>query len=176
MSEPTPPGERPLDQGQEPVSGAEQPPQAEPQPPPASAAAEGTGPSPAEPHLLRRSRSDKVIAGVCGGLGRYLGIDPVLLRIAFLVLAFVGGAGVVLYLIGWIAIPEEVEGETGATTGRADSSRAGSRVFIGLLFVALGIFFLFDELLPDVDFLDWRYVGPAILIAIGLGVIARART
>jgi phage shock protein C len=171
VSEPTPPEESSAGAQQElpPPAGPQA--QAGSQPPPA-----GAEPSTAAPHLLRRSRSDKVIAGVCGGLGRYLGVDPVLLRIAFLVLAFVGGAGVVLYLIGWIAIPEEDEGAAVAPADAADSSRAGSRVFIGLLFVALGIFFLFDELLPDVDFLDWRYVGPAILIAIGLGVIARART
>jgi phage shock protein C len=44
--------------------------------------------------LLRRSRDDRVIAGVCGGLGRYLQVDPVLLRIALVILTVSGGLGV----------------------------------------------------------------------------------
>ena len=66
--------------------------------------------APEEPRRLRRSR-DKVIAGVCGGLARYLGVDAVILRIAFVVLAFAGGGGIPLYIIGWILIPEEKTGE-----------------------------------------------------------------
>ncbi len=54
----------------------------------------------AGPKVLRRSRDDRVIAGVCGGLGRYLGIDPVVVRLAALVLVVAGGTGVLLYLIG----------------------------------------------------------------------------
>jgi phage shock protein C len=49
--------------------------------------------------LLRRSREDRVIAGVCGGLGRYLEVDPVLLRIALVILTVSGGLGVLLYLV-----------------------------------------------------------------------------
>ena len=60
--------------------------------------------------LLRRS-TDRVIGGVCSGLGRYLGVDPVLLRIAFVLLALAGGGGIVLYIVAWILIPEEKPGE-----------------------------------------------------------------
>jgi phage shock protein PspC (stress-responsive transcriptional regulator) len=56
---------------------------------------------------LRRSTSDRKIAGVCGGLGEFTDIDPVLFRAVFIVLAFVGGLGVVLYLALWIAMPQE---------------------------------------------------------------------
>lgn len=56
---------------------------------------------------LRRKRDDKVVAGVCSGLGEYLGIDPVWLRIAFVALTFGGGSGVLLYFIAMLAIPEE---------------------------------------------------------------------
>jgi phage shock protein C len=54
---------------------------------------------------VRRSRQDRVIGGVCGGLGRYLQIDPVLLRIAAVALALSGGLGVLAYIIAWIVIP-----------------------------------------------------------------------
>ena len=60
--------------------------------------------------VLRRSSDDKMIAGVAGGIARYLGIDPVIVRVIFLVLLFTG-AGFLIYLIGWIAIPMERPGD-----------------------------------------------------------------
>jgi len=56
---------------------------------------------------LYRSRTDKIIGGVCGGLGQYLQLDPVLIRIVFVVLAFFHGLGIILYLILLIIIPEQ---------------------------------------------------------------------
>jgi phage shock protein PspC (stress-responsive transcriptional regulator) len=56
---------------------------------------------------LRRSASDRKIAGVCGGLGEFTDIDPVLFRAVFIVLAFVGGLGIILYLALWLAMPPE---------------------------------------------------------------------
>ncbi|MYI14413.1 MAG: PspC domain-containing protein, partial [Acidimicrobiaceae bacterium] len=56
---------------------------------------------------LCRSSTDKVVAGVAGGIGAYFGIDSVIVRIAFIVLTFLGGAGPFLYLIGWLALPKE---------------------------------------------------------------------
>jgi len=57
---------------------------------------------------LRRSRTDKVFAGVCGGLARYLGIDPVLARVLYVLATFLtGGALVLAYAILWIVMPEE---------------------------------------------------------------------
>lgn len=65
------------------------------------------GPPPAARPPLRRSRTDRKVAGVAGGLGAYLGIDPVILRILFVVLAIFGGSGLLLYLVAWLLIPEE---------------------------------------------------------------------
>lgn len=64
-------------------------------------------PPPNRPHVLRRSRTDRVGAGVAGGLGEYFGLDPVLFRVLFAVAAFFGGAGVLAYVLAWAAIPEE---------------------------------------------------------------------
>src|SRR3954451_23332373 len=55
---------------------------------------------------LRRSRTDRVGAGVAGGLGEYFGLDPVLFRVLFATAAFFGGAGILAYLLAWAAIPE----------------------------------------------------------------------
>ena len=59
---------------------------------------------------LTRSRNDRVIGGVCGGLGRYFNVDPILFRIGAVALAFVGGAGVLLYLAALLLVPNEDAG------------------------------------------------------------------
>lgn len=114
-----------------------------------------------------------MIAGVCGGLGRYLGVDPVVIRIAAIALVFAGGAGLLLYLIGWVVMPLDEEDAQPLAREGAQPPRHTSRVVVGVLFVVLGAFFLFDALLPDV--FDWRFVGPAILIVVGVGLLASRR-
>jgi phage shock protein PspC (stress-responsive transcriptional regulator) len=59
-----------------------------------------------EPKRLYRSRTDRQIAGVCGGLGEYFNIDPTLIRIVFLIMGLFGGNGIILYIVLAIVIPE----------------------------------------------------------------------
>jgi len=54
---------------------------------------------------LRLSATDRKIGGVCGGLGEFFDLDPLLFRVAFVVLAFVGGLGILLYLVLWLVVP-----------------------------------------------------------------------
>jgi phage shock protein C len=56
---------------------------------------------------LYRSRNDRMIAGVCGGLGQFLGMDPTIIRLIFVVAVLVGFAGVLAYLILAVVIPLE---------------------------------------------------------------------
>ena len=87
---------------------------------------------------LQRSTTDRVIAGVAGGLGAYFEIDPVLVRIGFIVLTFLGGAGPFLYLIGWLAIPrEENRSVVGAALAGDSPHRFRSIMAVGL--IALGL-------------------------------------
>lgn len=58
---------------------------------------------------LTRSSSDKKIAGVCGGLALYFDIDPILVRVAFLIAFFMGSLGFWAYIIMWIAVPEDYD-------------------------------------------------------------------
>ena len=58
---------------------------------------------------LYKSRSNKILCGVCGGFGDYLGIDPVIVRIILLILCFAVGGGLILYIIAAIIIPKEPE-------------------------------------------------------------------
>ena len=57
---------------------------------------------------LKRSRTDRMLAGVCGGIGEYLGIDPNVIRLIWIgVSVFTVGAGILAYLLAWLIIPEE---------------------------------------------------------------------
>ncbi len=56
---------------------------------------------------LRRSRDNRVLAGVCSGLGNFMGIDPVVIRIAVVLLMFLAGMSLWVYIIMWLLIPEE---------------------------------------------------------------------
>ncbi len=59
------------------------------------------------PKRLHRSQSERMIAGVCGGLAEYFDVDPVFMRLAFVLLAFLTGIGFLLYPLLWIIMPEE---------------------------------------------------------------------
>jgi phage shock protein C len=56
---------------------------------------------------LYRTREDRKIAGVCGGLGEYFDIDPTIVRLLWLALLFAAGSGVLAYIVAWIIIPEK---------------------------------------------------------------------
>ncbi len=56
---------------------------------------------------LTRSRTDRKIAGVCGGLGEYFNVDPTVIRLLFLLLLLFAGGGGLLYIILWIIVPQE---------------------------------------------------------------------
>lgn len=55
---------------------------------------------------ITRSRDQRMIAGVSGGIGEYFGIDPTIVRLAWVISAFFGGAGVVAYVVAWLIVPE----------------------------------------------------------------------
>ncbi len=126
-------------------------------------------PGPAEPapprRAVRRSRGERVIAGVCGGIGRYLGIDPVLLRVACIILALANGLGVIAYVVAWVAIPEEREGEPQAPAPQA--RRETGRLVLGGSLVVLGLVLLLDRLAPSLDELFW----PVAVVAVGVAVM-----
>jgi phage shock protein C len=59
-----------------------------------------------EPRKLYRSQTQRMLAGVCGGLAEYFNIDATVIRVLFLILAVFGGSGLVLYLVLWIVVPD----------------------------------------------------------------------
>jgi len=87
---------------------------------------------------LRRSVDDRKVAGVAGGLARHLDVDPLILRVAFVVLAFFGGAGLLLYGACWLLVPEDGSDEAAITLD--DRSRTLALLGVGVLaaFALLG--------------------------------------
>lgn len=55
---------------------------------------------------IHRSRDERMVAGVCGGVAEYLNVDPTIVRLGMVVLTLLGGVGLVLYLAAWILVPE----------------------------------------------------------------------
>jgi phage shock protein PspC (stress-responsive transcriptional regulator) len=83
---------------------------------------------------IRRTR-DRRVAGVAGGLGHHLDIDPVIVRVAFVVLSFFGGVGILLYIAGWLLIPEE--GNDWAKVALDRRSRTVALTLVGVLGLVL---------------------------------------
>jgi phage shock protein C len=139
-------------------------PVAPPPPPPTW----GETPQAAPERQLRRTTDDKMIFGVAGGLGRYLGVDPIIVRIAFVALAVFGGSGVLLYLLGLVLIPEEKPGDHVAAAGPTAFGPGGNvAAFIGGALVVLGSMSLVGRLVPGLSDL----LGPALLVTVGVLVI-----
>ncbi|HSK56793.1 MAG TPA: PspC domain-containing protein [Jiangellales bacterium] len=124
-----------------------------------------------ELRTLRRSRSDRVVAGVLGGLGRRLGIDPVILRVVTVVLAFFGGAGILLYALGWLLIPEEGEDRSALdhAFGRGAPGTGGAPAV--LLALLLGIV----ALASAGAVLGGSWDGAALLVLACVGVVLLLR-
>ncbi|MEV4561844.1 PspC domain-containing protein [Kitasatospora sp. NPDC049285] len=109
---------------------------------------QSTGTAPTEPAprpALTRSSRHRVVAGVCGGLGRHLDIDPVVFRVVVAVLGLTGGLGLFLYGVAWLVVPrEEPDGEGGRNelqrvlTGRVDGQSVGA---VLLTVIGTGVFF-----------------------------------
>ena len=136
---------------------------------------------------LRRGRSGRIIGGVCAGLAKYFDVDPTIVRLLFVVMALAQGAGVLLYLVLLVVVPEEDAQPSApvSTASSADPVAPGlvsgpmpsaseihrhRGVWAGALLVGLGAYLL----IVNLGFLwwwDWRFAGPAALIAAGLALL-----
>ncbi len=138
---------------------------------------------------LNRSRKEKMIGGVCGGLAGYFDIDPVIVRILFVLAVFMGGSGILAYIICWIIIPEEPmavaspasppqsapatqttssDQPQGSPSGQ-ESNHRGSMT-AGVVLIAIGGLFLLHNLLPALHFV---HMWPILLILLGVAILSR---
>ena len=107
---------------------------------------------------LTRSTDDKVVGGLAGGLGRYFAIDPVVFRIAFVVLTLAGGSGILLYLVGWLMVPADAGGNALKRFGGERHQKLAAAVLAGA-----GVLILLDNLTGSNDDI------PLGLVLVGMG-------
>ena len=120
---------------------------------------------------LTRSQTDKIIAGVCGGIANQLDVDPVFVRIGFLILLFASGIGFPIYMILWVVMPESGGNEAEFITDQAalKERKFGAAGTIGIILIMLGAYFLGGQ---------WGFFGDGlvwILAVIGIGIFILLR-
>ena len=152
---------------------------------------------------LYRSRSDRMIWGVCGGLAQYFDIDPTIVRIVFVLLAFANGLGILAYIILAIVVPlegskagapketirknvEEIKKTASELGSEIRSTFAGEdtseemgktrqrRNMLGIILIVLGVLILMGSLNLFWWF-RWGYLWPLILVAAGVIIIFSTR-
>jgi phage shock protein C len=152
---------------------------------------------------LYRSSTQRMIAGVCGGLGEYFNIDPTLVRIVYILVTVATGVllGIVLYVVLWLIVPNEasagktlresmrenvdemansareIGNEVQATLRRTpgdEKRRIEPAALAGLLLVLIGVLFLLGNL-NLLGWLHWSRLWPLIIIVIGLLLLLRRR-
>jgi phage shock protein C len=146
-----------------------------------------------ESSRLFRSETNKVIAGVCGGLGQYFDIDPTIIRIVFVLISIFGGSGILIYIILWLVIPSEgsdqiISQEQLRTNAKEMREKAHSfahdirarssggskdtRPWWGLVILVLGAAFLMSNF-GLFDFSEFSKLWPLALIGLGLFILFR---
>ncbi len=118
---------------------------------------------------LRRSRTDRILGGVCGGLARSLGIDPLVVRVAVVALTVAGGTGALLYVLAWLMLPEDGTDRSLAHAAVRDGgTNLGEVLAVGS--IVLGAILLVRA--TGIWFSD-AFVWPLLLAGVGLAVIWR---
>jgi phage shock protein C len=130
---------------------------------------------------LYRSRTDSIIAGVCGGLAEYFDIDPSLVRVGAVLLTLAWGAGLLAYLVLWLIVPQkplesslsEESAETGAESPLAERPEKDRGVFfVGMILTIIGVLLLMNNYIS----FAWLSLGklwPLLIILIGIMILAR---
>jgi len=144
------------------------------------------------PKRLYRSKTNRVVAGVAGGLGEYFNVDPTIIRIVFFLLVFGAGSGVLVYLILWVVVPEagqdnvplekraEQAGKEIGDKAQAmahdlqQTKRITPPVVIGIILILVGLSSLGHSLFPWYTFrFDWFW--PLAIVALGVLIITRRK-
>ena len=129
---------------------------------------------------LYKSSTDKVLAGVCGGIAEYFAVDTVIIRLAWVVFTLMGGAGLLAYIIAAIIVPEdpghrhisssdEASGYTG--TERKNSS-GNTSIALGVILLLLGAFVLAKDFIP---WIPRDVILAALLIGLGVFFLVRKK-
>ncbi len=132
---------------------------------------------------LYRSRTDSMIAGVCGGLAEYFDIDTSLVRVGAVLFTLAWGSGILAYVILWLIVPQkslessvvESEGEQKVTVKATEpdkSERDKGVLFVGIILTVLGALLLMNNYL-SFAWLSFRRLWPLLIIFVGLIIIMK---
>jgi len=152
---------------------------------------------PEETKKLYRSKEDRVIAGVCGGLGDYFKVDPIFVRLIFIFLALLDGLGVLFYVIFIFVIPKQGEGSIDMKQTKEKIEEFGKdvtahakdvvnkvekeskgwmqdkRKVVGVMIVLVGLFALLNKFL-FVGWFQWDIFWRVALIIVGLYIVIKS--
>jgi phage shock protein C len=131
----------------------------------------------ATPRGLYRSRGERMVAGVAGGLSQYFNLDPVLVRLSFVALMFGGGMGLPLYIVLALVVPERPLGEAEAPLSPIINSRHAQEI-TGLALAGLGALLLVGNLGWGSAFwhlFNGHVLWPLALIIVGAILLLRQR-
>jgi phage shock protein C len=125
---------------------------------------------------LFRSNSNRVISGICGGIGKYMNVDPTIIRLVWILLTLLGGSGIILYIVLYFVIPRKLYESDKEAMEQPHSDFTAASVF-GLFFIAIGVAVLLDNL----DLISfhhwwcwgWEFFFPGILILAGIYFLTR---
>ena len=130
---------------------------------------------------LVRSNSDRMIAGVCGGIAEYFGLDSSLIRVLFILIILLGGSGIFIYFVLWIVLPldsssQKSEGENmdkkAKVVDENELDNKPKKHIWGLFLIGLGIVMLLQNFgVAHLLYLDKTW--PAIFVILGLLVISK---
>jgi phage shock protein C len=132
---------------------------------------------------LYRSRKNKIIAGVAGGLAEYFEIDPVIVRAVFIVTMLGWGVSLLAYIILWIIVPQEdffaakpaenaepvIKNST--FIEELEEKKSHRRAVAGIIFIVIGILWFFNNIVPEFHLHNF---WPLVLIAFGVLIILKS--
>lgn len=129
---------------------------------------------------LYRSKENKVVAGVCGGIAEYLETDPVWIRLLAVFTIFLNGIGIILYILAWIFIPENpnqrISSKTKAENIVDDAVKQKKKgdhgPIFGIILIVLGSLFLVKRYFPSFDF---DILWPLVLVGVGAMLLIRGK-
>ena len=124
--------------------------------------------TPVTSRRLYRSTTDKVFAGICGGLGEYFAVDPIWFRIGFVLLALGGGSGLLIYLLMWLIVPPKPEGYTAPAAADDAKGHVSGLAVLGIVLIFVGTVTLLNTVAPWLG----QYFWPVIFVVAGLALIA----
>ena len=138
---------------------------------------------------LYLSKTDQKLAGVCGGIAEYFDIDSTIIRLIWIFLAFAGGSGLLIYIIAAIVMQEkpsshpsgvggkrvvDVDYETVGKENSTSNKKDNDRYILGGALIVLGLY-VFSRNFFFFRWLDFRYLGPGLLVIVGLYMILKGR-